>query len=194
MEKSLTVVRCGVGVQSVVVEGGSVVVVVEKTLVRMERTKTIGKSRLSLALLSLSSSLVSRCQGGHVGSPGGLHLRSVLRSHGQLGVEDWSNSVIDRSYGQPGVRHAEAEIIRNIFHSLEFSVGINIGVGSLDATVCVSNLLFDGVDVAVTIVQVTQLILSVELTSNCVWSSNWSWSWSWSWSPVGHHGLSCVRE
>ena len=64
-----------------------------------------------------------------MGSPGSLHLRSVLGSHGELGVVDWSNSVIDRSYGQPGVRHTEAEIIRNIFHSLEFPVGINIGVG-----------------------------------------------------------------
>ena len=64
-----------------------------------------------------------------MGSSGGLHLRSVLRSHGELGVEDWSNSVIDRSQGQPGVRHTEAEIIRNIFHSLELTVGVNIGVG-----------------------------------------------------------------
>ena len=45
---------------------------------------------------------------------------------------------------------------------------------SLDAAIGVSNLLFDGVDVAVTIVQVTELILSVELTPNTVWS--WSWS------------------
>ena len=119
--------------QSVVIQ--SVVVVVEAVVVeavskvRMKRTKTIGKSWLSFALLSLSSSLGSSLEGLHVGSLGSRHLRSVLRSHGQLGVEDWSHSAIDRSYRQPGVRHTEAETIRNIFHSLELTVGINIGVG-----------------------------------------------------------------
>ena len=70
---------------------------------------------------------------------------------------------------------------------------------SLDTTVGVSNLLFGGVDVGVTVVQVTELILSVELTSNRVWSCSWSCNRSSnrgsSWgSPVGHHCLSCVGE
>ena len=134
--RSLAEVRQGVVSQSVVivveavvVEGGGVLVVEAVAQVRMQRTNTVGKSRFSRALLSLSSSLGSSLQGLHVGSLGSLHLRSVLGSHGQLRVEDWSHSVIDRSYGQPGVRHAEAEIIRNIFHSLEVTVGVNIGVG-----------------------------------------------------------------
>merc|ERR1712183_664400 len=82
--------------------------------------------------------------------------------------------------------------MRNIFHSLELTIGINIGVGSLDTTVGVSHLLLGGVDVGVAVVQVTELILSVELTANRVWSS--SWSSSWGSSPVGHHCLSCVGE
>ena len=64
---------------------------------------------------------------------------------------------------------------------------------SLDTTVGVANLLFGGVDVAVAVVQVTELILSVELASNRVGSCGWSCNRSCSWgSPVGHHGLSCV--
>ena len=68
---------------------------------------------------------------------------------------------------------------------------------SLDTTVGVANLLFGGVDVGVAVVQVTELILSVELASNrvgsCGWSCNRSCNRSCSWgSPVGHHGLSCV--
>ena len=72
---------------------------------------------------------------------------------------------------------------------------------SLDTTVGVSHLLFGGVDVGVTVVQVTELILSVELTSNRVWGCSWSSnrgsnrgsSRSRS-SPVGHHCLSCVGD
>ena len=115
--------------EAVVVEGGGVLVVEAVTQVRMKRANTVGKSRFSRALLSLSSSLGSGLQGLHVGGLGSLHLRGVLGSHRQLRVEDWSNSVIDRSYGQPGVRHPETEIIRHIFHSLEVTVGVNIGVG-----------------------------------------------------------------
>ena len=70
----------------------------------------------------------------------------------------------------------------------------DLSLTSLDTTVGVSNLLFGGVDVAVTVVQVTQLILSVKLTPNTVWSRSWGWSWSWSWSLIGHHGVRCVRE
>ena len=127
VRQSVVIQSVVVVVEAVVVEGGRVVEAVSK--VRMKRTKTIGKSWLSIALLSLSSSLGSSLQGLHVGSLGSSHFRSVLRSHGQLGVEDWSHSVIDRSSGQPGVRHTEAQIIRNIFHSLELTVGVNIGVG-----------------------------------------------------------------
>ena len=66
---------------------------------------------------------------------------------------------------------------------------------SLDTTVGVSNLLFGGVDVGVTVVQVTELILSVELTSDRVWRLSWSCNRSSSWSsPVGHHCLSCVGD
>merc|ERR1712183_164453 len=90
--------------------------------------------------------------------------------------------------------------MRNIFHSLELTIGINIGVGSLDTTVGVSHLLLGGVDVGVAVVQVTELILSVELTANRVWCCSWScnrsssWGSSWGSSPVGHHCLSCVGE
>merc|ERR1712045_1091105 len=159
----------------------------------MKRANTVGKSRFSRALLSLSSSLGSGLQGLHVGGLGSLHLRGVLGSHRELRVEDRSNSVIDRSYGQPGVRHPEAEIIRHIFHSLEVTVGVNIGVGSLDPAVGVPDLLFGGVDVGVTVVQVTQLVLSVELTPNRVWSRSSNGSSSRS-SSVGHHCLSSVGK
>ena len=77
------------------------------------------------------------------------------------------------------------------------SVLSDLDFTSLDPAVGVPDLLFGGVDVGVTVVQVTQLVLSVELTPNRVWSrssngsSNRSSSWS---SSVGHHCLSSVGE
>ena len=69
----------------------------------------------------------------------------------------------------------------------------DVNFTSLDTSVGVANLLFGGVDVGVAVVQVTQLILSVELTSNRVGRGSWSCNRSCCWgSPVGHHCLSCV--
>merc|ERR1719400_1127358 len=143
---------------------------------RVEGGEAIGKARLCLASLSISSGLGCSLNSRHVGSLGSLHLSGVLGSHQRLRLESWR-------HGKPGVSHAEAEMISHILHSLELAIGVHIGVSSLDPTVGVAHLLLHGVDVVVAVVQVPELVLGVELAADSVWS--WSWSWSRSWS-IGH--------
>ena len=84
--------------QSVVIQ--SVVVVVEAVVVeavskvRMKRTKTIGKSWLSFALLSLSSSLGSSLEGLHVGSLALGHLGCSRQRVGEHGLPE--GGLLDR--------------------------------------------------------------------------------------------------
>ena len=116
-------------------------------------------------------------------SLGGLHssemsssglndLRSVLdrlrgdtvedRGDQRLGVEGGGNSVIDWSHRQSGVSNTESQTIGNIFHSLERSSGVNIRVSTGDSSIGISDLLLDGVDVGISVVQVSELILNKE--------------------------------
>ena len=90
--------------------------------------------------------------------------------HQGLRVEGGGNSVIDWSHGQSGVSHTEAQTIGNIFHSLELAIGVNVRVSTGDSSVGVPDLLLDGVDVGVAVVQVSELILGVELAPSRVWS------------------------
>merc|ERR1712153_260865 len=124
-------------------------------------SKSVGESSLTPLPLSRSSSL------------GFSNLRSVNWSNWEhwvegggnkrLRVEGGSNSVIDGSNGQTGVSNTESCSVSNVLNLLELSIGINIRVSSGDSSVSVSNLLLDGVDVGVTIVQVAKLILSMPM-------------------------------
>merc|ERR1719464_546093 len=87
-----------------------------------------------------------------------------------LRVEGGGNSVIDWGHGQPGVSNTESQTISNVFHSLELAVGVNIRVSTGDSSIGISDLLLDGVDVGISVVQVAELVLSVELAPSRVWS------------------------
>jgi len=109
----------------------------------------------------------------------------------RLRVEGGSNAGIDWSNGQTRVSNAESSCISNILNLLKLTIGINIRVSTGDSAISVSDNMSVGVDVGVTIVQVSELILSMELASSRVWSissigrggssiSNWgSGNWSW---------------
>ena len=131
--------------------------------------------------LSLTSPSLTGLGGLHsseMGSSGLNDLRSVLHwlrgnavKHGgdkRLGVEGRGNSVIDWGNGEPGVSNTEAESISNVLNSLELTVGVNIRVSTGDTSVGVAHLLLHGVDVGVAVVQVSELVLGVELTSSVV--------------------------
>merc|ERR1719225_422564 len=133
---------------------------------------------VGLTLPSLSG--LGGLHSGQVGSSGLDDLGGVLdglggdsgedRGDQGLGVEGGGNSVIDWSHGQSGVSHTEAQTIGNIFHSLELAIGVNVRVSTGDSSVGVPDLLLDGVDVGVAVVQVSELILGVELAPSRVWS------------------------
>ena len=136
-----------------------------------------------LGLTSLPLTGLGGLHGSQVSGSGSNNLRGVLDRLGGdsiedrgnqrlgvegggdkgLGVEGGGNSVIDWSNGQSGVSHTESQTIGNVFHSLELPVGVNIRVSTGDSSVGISDLLLDGVDVGVSVVQVSELILSEEI-------------------------------
>merc|ERR1712128_401492 len=138
---------------------------------------------ISLTPLSLSWGS-SGSNKGKVGSYGFSNLWGNL---------DWlgGNAGIDWSNGQTRVSNAESSCISDILNLLKLTIGINIRVSTGDSAISVSDNMSVGVDVSVTIVQVSELILSVEPASSRVWSissigrggssiSNWgSGNWSW---------------
>merc|ERR1740119_18016 len=124
--------------------------------------------------------------GGHSGEVGGLgggNLRSVLHGlrgnsgvHGGdkglgvegrgdkgLGVESRGDTVVDGSHRQPGVGHTEAGGVSDVLDGLQFVVGINVGVSAGHTTVGVSDLVLHAVQVGVAVVQVSELVLGMEL-------------------------------
>merc|ERR1719402_1285521 len=119
---------------------------------------SISTTLLPISLGSLNSS--------EVGSTGLSNLRGVLnrgrcdtikyRGNQGLRVEGGCNSVIDRGNRQSGVSDTESSGISNIVNMLQLALSINIGV---------SNLLLGRVDVSVAVVQVSELILGMELAS-----------------------------
>jgi hypothetical protein len=101
----------------------------------------------------------------------------------RLGVEGGSDSSIDWSNGQTGVSNTESSSISNIFDLLKLTVGINIRVSTSDSTISVSDNMSIGVNVGITVVQVSELILGMELASSRVRSiSSISWGSSNNWS------------
>merc|ERR1719145_164513 len=131
--------------------------------------------------VSVTSLSVSGLGGGNSGEVSGLGLCDLW------GVLDWlwGNSVIDwgnqrfwvEGWGNKGlwvegwgnwetrVSDTETCAVSDVFYSLELTVGVNIGVSTGDSSVGVADLVLGGVDVGVSVVQVTELILGVELAA-----------------------------
>jgi len=99
-------------------------------------------------------------------------------SHEGLWVEGGGNSVIDGSNGELSVEfgsngetrilNTESKTISDVSDGLKNSIGVDIRVSSVDSSISVSDLLLHGVDVGVTIVEVSELILGVELASGSI--------------------------
>merc|ERR1712106_1096894 len=109
------------------------------------------------------------------------YLWGVYWSDGKVWVESWSNKslwVESRGCWKTRVSYAESIIISNVLHLLKFSIGVNIRILSSDSTIGISNLLLGRVDVCIAVVEVTKLILSMELRPGTILGSNWSWSGS----------------
>ena len=191
------VVGVGTVVQTVVGKGAVVQTVVGKTVVGKT---VVGKggvvdegggggedsgvssddSGISLGLTPLPLDL----GGLNKGNVGGLGLSnlggidnglrgdsSVDRGDKGLGVEGGSNSGVDRGNGQTGVLGSEAKGIGNIVDNLELAGGVDVRVSSAHSGEGVSDLLLLGVEVGVSVVDVLELILGVELASADVGSS-----------------------
>ena len=63
----------------------------------------------------------------------------------------------------PGVNSSESKSISDIGHGLELAVGINVLVSTADSDVAVADLVLDRVQVGIAVVEVTQLVSSLEL-------------------------------
>ena len=132
--------------------------------------------------LTLLPLLGSRGGGGSNGSKvggGGLgNLGGQLGGNERLGVEDGGNErlrvegggnqrlgVEDGSDGETRVSDTESSSVSDVLDLLENSGGVNVRVSSLDTSVGVSDLLLGRVQVGVSVVQVAELILGVELAA-----------------------------
>merc|ERR1719500_1384549 len=118
---------------------------------------------------------------------GNKGLRVESWGNKRLRVEGGSNSVIDGSNGETRVSNTESCSVSNILNLLQLSSSINIRVSSRNPSVGVTNNMSIGVDVGIAVVQVAELILSVELTSSSVRSIS---SIGWGSSSIGHRGSS----
>ena len=87
----------------------------------------------------------------------------VLRCHEGLRVEGGGDKRLGVEDGKSRVSHTESGPISDILDPLEETIGVNIGVGAGHPGVGVACLLLDGVQVVVSILEVTKLILSMEL-------------------------------
>jgi len=113
---------------------------------------------------------------GYFGGSGGNS--GVYRGYGKFGVEGGGNSIIDGSNGELSVEfganwetrilNTESSSISDVSDGLKNSIGVNIRVSSGNSSISVSDLLFHGVEVGVSVVEVSELILGVELASGSV--------------------------
>jgi len=135
--------------------------------------------RVTINNCGVSRTLGNSGVGGGMFGLGGGDLRGIFRSNGsdssedrgnqrfrvegggnqRLGVEFWGN-------GETGILNTESESVSDVANSLENSIGVNIRVSTVDSTIGVADLLLDRVEVGVAIVQVSELILGVELAAS----------------------------
>jgi hypothetical protein len=118
---------------------------------------SVGSSMLSTGSKDLRG--LSNGLGGNSGEDGG---------NKGLGVEGRGNQGLSLEGGGNGktrILNTESESISDVSDSLKDSVSVNIRVSSGDTTISVSNLLLHRVDVLVSVVEVSELILGVELAS-----------------------------
>merc|ERR1719187_3002522 len=92
---------------------------------------------------------------------GNKRLRVECRSNKRLWVEGRSNR-------KTRVSNTESGSISNILNLLELSIGVDIRVSSRNSAIGVSDNMSIRVDVSITVVQVSEFILSVELASSSV--------------------------
>jgi len=130
---------------------------------------TLGDGSVGSGVLSTGSSDL----GGLFGSSGGNSGEDG--GNEGLGVEGGGNSGVDGSNGEgiivdgkTRILNTESKSIGDVSDGLKDIVGVNIRVSSGDSSISVSDLLLVGVDVGVSVVQVSELILGVELASGGV--------------------------
>ena len=96
------------------------------------------------------------------------------RGNQRLGVEDGSFAFENGSYGkfdfgnsgsnwEVGSLDTESQMIGDIVGGLDNAIGINIRIRSLNSSISVSYFLFDRVEVRITILNIAEFILSLEL-------------------------------
>merc|ERR1712106_1148467 len=120
------------------------------------------------------------------------YLWSVNWSNWEVWVKSWSDKCLwveSRGCWKTRVSYAESIIISNALNLLKLSIGVNIRILSSDSSICVSNFLLGRVDVCIAVVEVSKLILSMELRPGTVLGSQWSRSGS---SIGGQHRCSSI--
>ena len=96
------------------------------------------------------------------------------RGNQRLGVEDGSFAFENGSYGKfdfgnsgsnwkVGSLNTESQMIGDIVGGLDNAIGINIRIRSLNSSISVSYFLFDRVEVRITILNIAEFVLSLEL-------------------------------
>merc|ERR1712243_307650 len=129
--------------------------------------------------LDLSSSIVGLKEAGL----GSSDLRGVSYGKG-------SHSIVDRGNREVVTGHTESEVISNVVDSVDSSL-ISIGVRSSNSTKSIATLLLGTVDVLVTIGNISELILSLELRGDRSRDGSSSGNSSHSWgSSKGSSGNS----
>merc|ERR1719490_249954 len=125
--------------------------------------------RVGLTLLPLlSSGLSGGGNSSKVGGGGSSNLRGQLGGNKRLGVEDGGHQrlgVEGGSNGQTRVSDTESGSVSDVLDLLENSGGVDVRVSTLDTSVGVSDLLLGRVQVGVSVVQVAELVLGVELAA-----------------------------
>ena len=171
---------------------------------------------VSFTLLPVSSGGGSSFKSSSMSSLSLGNLWGVHRSNKRLRVEGWSNQWFwveggsNKRFRVEGgsnqwfwvegrktrVSNTESSTIGDVFNSLELTVGINIRVSAGNSSVGVSSLLLGRVQVRISIVQVSELILSLELAAwnirSCIWGNIWSSSDSWG-SSIWQTSIGTIR-
>merc|ERR1719490_540715 len=125
--------------------------------------------RVGLTLLPLlSSGRSSGSNSGKVDGCGSSNLRGQLGGNKRLGVEGGGNQRLGVEGGGNGKTRGsdtESGSVSDVLDLLENSGGVDVRVSTLDTSVGVSDLLLGRVQVGVSVVQVAELVLGVELAA-----------------------------